>query len=122
MRKNRAVQISRLIEIQRKFVKERDWAKFHTPKNMAIALGIEASELAEIFLWLTDSESERVMNTISTARKVRAEMADVFYWLLRLADVLDVDLEKAFVEKMEENRRKYPKHLAKGKMVKYTEL
>lgn len=122
MPKPKTLQLDKIIKTQQQFVKERDWSQFHTPKNIAMALGIEASELAEIFLWLTDKESKGVMKDKKTAQRVRAEVADVFYWLTRLCDVLEIDLEASFYEKMEENRKKYPKNLAKGKMTKYTDL
>ena len=122
MKKRKALELNRVLEIQRKFVRERDWEKFHTPKNITIALGIEASELMEIFLWLTDQESKDVMKNSKTAAKIREEIADVFFWLVRLSDVLDLELNECFFQKMGLNHKKYPVKLAKGKMTKYTEL
>lgn len=104
------------------FAAEREWEQFHTPKNLAMALAGESGELLEIFQWLTPEESTAVMDDPVRAPQVREEMADVFAYLLRLADVLDLDLEQALVEKIEANARKYPAHLARGRADKYTQL
>lgn len=90
----------------RQFSEERGWLRFHTPKNLATALSVEASELVEIFQWMTDAESGSVMET-SEAEHVRQEMADVFIYLLRLADRLDVDLECAVEAKVTDNALRY---------------
>ncbi|MFE7927520.1 nucleotide pyrophosphohydrolase [Streptomyces sp. NPDC057456] len=104
------------------FAAEREWEQFHTPKNLVMALAGESGELVEIFQWLTPEQSDRVMQDGGRAVQVREEMADVLAYLLRLADVLDVDLEQALTEKIEKNRLKYPVHLARGKADKYTQL
>lgn len=104
------------------FAAERDWEQFHTPKNLAMALAGESGELLEIFQWLTPEQSAEVMQDPDRAVRVRDEMADVLAYLLRLADVLHVDLEQALAEKIEKNRRKYPVHLARGRADKYTQL
>lgn len=104
------------------FAAERDWEQFHTPKNLAMALASEGGELLEIFQWLTPQQSAQVMQDEVRAVQVREEMADVLAYLLRLSDVLDVDLEQALVEKIEKNRHKYPVRLARGKADKYTQL
>ncbi|MGW6357961.1 nucleotide pyrophosphohydrolase [Streptomyces sp. NPDC055092] len=101
---------------------EREWEQFHTPKNLAMALAGESGELLEIFQWLTPEESAAVMADPARAPQVREEMADVFAYLLRLAHVLDLDLEQALVEKIEINHQKYPAHLARGRAGKYTQL
>ena len=114
-----------LEEIQRElrqFVSERDWEQFHTPKNLATALLCEAAELAEIFQWLTPEESLRAMDDPERAEAVRDELADVFSYLLRMVDVLGVDLGSATRRKIEKNRKKYPVELASGSMRKYTKL
>lgn len=104
------------------FAVEREWEQFHTPKNLTMALAGESGELLEIFQWLTPEQSAAVMQDSERAVQVREEMADVLAYLLRLADVLDVDLEQALSDKIEKNRRKYPVHLARGKADKYTQL
>ncbi|MDT0413709.1 MULTISPECIES: nucleotide pyrophosphohydrolase [Streptomyces] len=104
------------------FAAERDWEQFHTPKNLAMALTGECGELVEIFQWLTPDESTTVMDDPVRAARVREEMADVFAYLLRMADVLELDLERALADKIEVNRGKYPAHLARGRADKYTQL
>lgn len=105
----------------RDFAEERDWVQFHTPKNLTMALSIEASELMEHFQWLTSAESEQIMDG-AKATAVRHEMADVAVYLLRLADLLKVDLAQAIEEKMQLNAQKYPVEKAKGHARKYDEL
>ena len=104
----------------RDFAAERNWEQFHTPKNLAIALSVEASELLEHFQWLTDVESR----SLDAARlaQVREEIADVLLYLVRLADRLDVDLLAAARDKLELNARKYPADKARGSSRKYTDL
>src|SRR5215472_7871810 len=92
----------------RQFVAERDWERFHNPKNLVMALAGEVGELTEILQWLTAEESAAAMSDENRAAQIRDELADVFAYLIRLADVLDVDLERAFTEKMVKNARKYP--------------
>ncbi|MDQ0577929.1 nucleotide pyrophosphohydrolase [Streptomyces rishiriensis] len=114
-----------LISLQRalaQFAVEREWEQFHTPKNLVMALAGESGELVEIFQWLTPEESAHVMQDDERAVQVREELADVLAYLLRLADVLNIDLEHALAEKIEKNRHKYPVHLARGKADKYTQL
>ena len=101
------------------FASQRDWDKFHTPKNLSTALVCEAGELAELFQWMTGEESAAIMDT-ALADSVRDEMADVLLYLLRLADKLDVDLESAALAKIKKNGDKYPVHLSKGNADKYT--
>ena len=100
--------INKLLELQRKFVKERDWDVFHTPKNLSMALAGEAGELVEIFQWLTAEESFDVMKSSEKAKQIRHELADILYYTLRIADRLDIDLEKALVEKLKQNAKRYP--------------
>ncbi|MFH8888670.1 nucleotide pyrophosphohydrolase [Streptomyces sp. NPDC017949] len=104
------------------FAAEREWEQFHTAKNLAMALAGETGELLELFQWLTPEESVTVMHDPQEATRVREEMADVFAYLLRMADVLGVDLEQALVEKIEVNGRKYPADRARGRADKYTQL
>ena len=109
-----------LIKRVAKFRDERDWRKFHTPKNLAISLVIEASELLEIFQWTFDEELYDVIR--SKRDEIEEEIADVLIYLLLLADVLNIDLEKAFFKKMEKNEERYPVEKAKGRADKYSEL
>lgn len=106
----------------RDFISDRDWERFHTPKNLVMALAGEVGELVAIFQWLDPDESEQAMDDRSRAERVRDEMADVFAYLLRLADVLGVDLEDALHAKMMKNARRYPVETARGNARKYTDL
>jgi NTP pyrophosphatase (non-canonical NTP hydrolase) len=106
----------------REFTSERDWERFHTPKNLVMALAGEAGELVAVFQWLSPDESSDAMAEPSHAERVRDEIADVFAYLLRLADVLGIDLEAALAAKMIKNAQKYPVHAARGSGRKYTDL
>lgn len=117
-----AFDLKNVQAILRSFSKEREWDRFHTPKNLAMALAGEVGELVEIFQWLTPEESVRVMESPPTAEGVRDELADVLLYCVRLADVLGVDMEAAITEKMAKNAAKYPADLARGTSTKYTHL
>ena len=95
------------------FAIQRDWNQFHTPKNLAMALAGEVGELVEIFQWLSGEDSTAVMSS-PRAQDVRDELADVLIYLVRLADVLDVDLIGAGFEKLQKNALKYPVEEVKG--------
>jgi len=103
----------------RRFVAERDWDQFHSPKNLAMALSVEAAELVEQFQWLTEEQSQRLAPEKLEA--VRDEMADVLVYLVRLADKLDVDLMAAAARKIEKNALKYPADKVRGSMKKYSD-
>jgi NTP pyrophosphatase (non-canonical NTP hydrolase) len=104
----------------RQFAAERDWDQFHSPRNLAAALAVEAAELLEPFQWLTDEQS-RDLSPESRAA-VEQEMADVLLYLVRLADKLGVDLERAARAKIALNAQKYPVEKARGSNRKYDEL
>jgi len=111
--------LTRLADDAVQFVTEREWAQFHTVKDLAISLNLEAAELLEITQW----KDEQALETDpSVTAKLRGELADVLYWLLILSRKTGIDLEEAFAEKMEENRAKYPVDKARGTSKKYTEL
>lgn len=101
------------------FADERDWDQFHSPKNLSMALSVEASELVECFQWLTEEQSKNL--TPEQYQAVVDEMADIQVYLLRLATKLDVDMLKAIEQKMVKNAAKYPADLVKGSTKKYTE-
>ena len=90
------------------FVTERDWAQFHSPKNLSMAIAIEAAELMEHFQWLTTEESESLVEERATRGQVMDELADVLLYCLSLANALDVDLSEAIINKLAHNARKYP--------------
>jgi NTP pyrophosphatase (non-canonical NTP hydrolase) len=103
----------------RAFVAERDWERFHSPKNLAMALSVEASELVELFQWLTEEESA----ALDPARRVRVsdELADVLWFLVRLSDRLDIDLLQAAERKLAANAAKYPADKVRGRADKYSD-
>ena len=90
------------------FADERDWQQYHSPKNLAMALTGEVGELVELFQWCTEAESKSVATDSKTARAVRDELADVLLYLVRLASVLEVDLNEAVTHKLASNAQKYP--------------
>jgi NTP pyrophosphatase (non-canonical NTP hydrolase) len=108
-----------LAEALRKFADERDWSQFHSPKNLVMALTGEAGELTELFQWLTEEQSRGVCRDASTSLKVEQELADVLLYLVRLSDVLGVDLNKAVSNKLKLNAEKYPVGRAYGSSKKY---
>lgn len=107
-----------LHDAMEQFATDRDWDQFHSPKNLAMALTVEAAELQECFQWLTEAQSTELDEKQLSA--VRDEIADVQLYLIRLAGKLNVDIEAACWAKMEKNAEKYPVELAKGSAKKYT--
>ena len=105
----------------RKFTEERDWEQFHNPKNLATALSVEASELLEIFQWSNDGGLNEI-NDPKKREEIEKEIADIFNYLVKLVDILDIDLEKVALDKIKENAKKYPIETSKGKSVKYTDF
>ena len=96
-----------------RFANERDWEQFHSPKNLAMALGVEVAELAEHFQWLTQQQS---LNLDADKKKeVGEELADILIYLVRLADRLDIDLLAEAAQKVKLNAKKYPVELSKGR-------
>ena len=112
--------VAQLRELVDQFVAERDWRQFHTPKNLAMALTVEAAELAEHFQWLTAEESRSPQD--GKREQIRDELADVLIYLVELADALEVDLIAAARDKIEKNALKYPVEKARGNAKKYDEL
>lgn len=109
-----ADRLENLTAALRRFARERDWDQFHTPKNLVMALVGEVGELVEHFQWLTPDESVAVMEDGTAARLIGEELADVFIYLVRLADILDVDLLDAAETKVEANARRYPADRVRG--------
>ncbi len=104
----------------KRFVEEREWQPYQSPKNIVMALSGEVGELIEHFQWLTQEESNSLTDELKA--EVRDEMADVFIYLTRLADILDIDLICAAEQKIQKNARKYPVEKARGNQTKYTKL
>lgn len=113
-------RLDRLRDELRRFAAERDWDQFHTPKNLAMALAGEAGEVIEHFQWLTPEQSAKLDAEARSA--VAEELADVLLYLVRLADVLEVDLAEAAVRKMTINAVRYPAAKARGRADKYDRL
>lgn len=101
----------------REFARERDWEQFHTPKNLAMALSVEASELVEIFQWMTPEQAAEVMSG-DKAQDVRDEVADILSYLLRFADVNGIDLDAALESKATDNARRYSVEASRGSSAK----
>jgi dCTP diphosphatase len=103
----------------REFAAERDWDQFHSPKNLAMALSVEASELVECFQWLTEEQSRSL--SAQQLAAVTDEIADIQLYLIRLADKLDVDIRNAVSDKFKKNEAKYPADKVRGSAKKYNE-
>lgn len=114
------MNLPKILEIINKFSDDRDWDRFHSPKNLVMALTGEVGELNEIFQWLTEEESYSF--TSDTKQHVKDEVADIAIYLLRICMKLDIDLEDAILQKMKKNEEKYPIEKAKGSAKKYTKL
>ncbi len=102
------------------FRNARDWKQFHTPKDMLLALNIEVSELQELFLWKSEAEIQAMIE--KDREEIGAELADILYWVLLLANECGIDLGAASARKMALNEAKYPVEKAKGSHAKYTKL
>ena len=112
-------RLDALRERLRAFVQERDWEKFHSTKNLAMAMIVEAAELVEHFQWMTEQESKEIAP--EKRDQVAHEIADTFIYLLRMSDVLGIDLIDAAHAKMDLNAKKYPADKVRGSNAKYTE-
>jgi len=101
----------------KQFIKDRDWEKFHDPKNLAISLNLETAEVLELFQWTND-------NNINPEKKesLNEELADVYYWLLLLADYYKIDLDNSLQDKLKKNAENYPINKSSGNSKKYTDL
>lgn len=111
--------LQEITEKIRRFRDERDWAQFHNPKDMAMALSIEASELMEQFLW--KNQEEVAARCVEKREEIEDEVADVAIYLVELADILGIDLFQAMERKMEKNAAKYPAEKVRGSSLKYNE-
>jgi NTP pyrophosphatase (non-canonical NTP hydrolase) len=107
--------IETLRETVRRFVNDRDWRQFHSPKNLSMSLAIEAAELMEHFQWIDVAESRRVADDAAKLADVREEIADVLCYVLALANELEIDLATALRDKMVKNAIKYPAERSRGR-------
>jgi len=117
---NDDVSLENMQKMIRKFCDDRNWGQFHNPKDLAISLSLEAAEVMEHFQW--KNEIEIAKHSIDKKEEVGEELADVLYWVLLLANRLDVNLVESFQKKMDKNEIKYPIDKSKGNHKKYTEL
>jgi NTP pyrophosphatase (non-canonical NTP hydrolase) len=113
-------QLEHLRDQLREFAAERDWDQFHSPKNLAMALSVEAAELVEVFQWLTEEQSRDLAPEARAAAS--EEIADVLIYLIRLGDKLGIDPVAEAGRKLVANAQKYPVEKARGLAKKYTEL
>ncbi len=102
-------EIEELTTEIREFAQSRDWERFHTPKNLAMALSVEVAELVELFQWLTPEESDALVDTTADRAAIEDEIADIAIYLLRLADVLSVDVNVAIRAKIARNGTRFPR-------------
>ncbi|MFV7423908.1 nucleotide pyrophosphohydrolase [Stenotrophomonas geniculata] len=116
------VEVRGAAQALREFAEARDWAQFHSPKNLVMALSGEVGELNEIFQWMTEADSFKAASSEATAKAVRDEIADIALYLIRLSDVLGIDLNEAVSSKLATNAAKYPVDLSRGVSTKYNKL
>ena len=104
----------------RKFIRERDWEQFHSPKNISMSIAIEAGELMEHFQWLTTGESRKLLKDKRKRGEIEDELADIAIYILDFCNLFGLDIEKIIANKLEKTAKKYPAHIVKGKAHKYT--
>lgn len=122
MDKSRNITIAQIQESILSFAIERDWLQFHSPKNLAMAIAIEAGELMEQFLCVSDADSSSLSESNEKRDAIEQELADVLIYTLQLANVLKIDVESAIDNKLQINAERYPIDRSKGSSAKYTEL
>ena len=116
---------ARVSDLQEKvavFVRERDWEQFHTPKDVAMSIAIEAAELLELFQWKSPEDIRSLMNEKMFLKKIAGEIADVMIYLLVLSQGLKIDVSQAVMDKIEMNKKRYPVEKSKGTAKKYSDL
>jgi len=117
--------VTRIVELKqmvKQFSEERDWDQFHNAKDLVIGIVTEASELLEAFRFKSEQEVEDMFKDDTQVRNIRDELADIFYFALRLAQKYDIDVSKSLDDKIKDNAKRYPVDKAKGSNKKYTEL
>lgn len=119
---DRLVNVKALSKFLASFAEERDWAQFHSPKNLVMALTGEVGELNELFQWLTEQQSIDLAKDPERKKRVAEELADVLFYLVRTASVMGIDLNQASIDKLALNEQKYPADKARGSHKKYNEL
>ena len=115
------VDVNQLAIALREFSSLRNWDQFHTPKNLAMALSVEAAELLELFQWLTPEQAIELSTDPDRSKCVGEELADILVYLVRFADIFGLDLNQAVADKLASNAEKYPVDRVRGSSAKYTE-
>lgn len=113
-------EIKELTEKIKKFRDERDWKQFHNPKDVALSLVLEATEVLEHFQWKNDKEMKAYVK--SNKEDIGEELADVLYWVLLMSKDLEIDIKEMLEKKIKKNEKKYPVEKARGKHTKYNKL
>lgn len=104
----------------KRFIKERDWEQYHSPKNLSMSIAIEAAELMEHFQWLTMGQSKKLLKDKKKRIEIEDELADIAIYILDFCNLFGINIEKSILKKLEKTAKKYPVRLVKGKMHKYT--
>ena len=104
----RLIDVTALTQALQKFADERNWERFHSPKNLAMALSVEVAELVEIFQWRTEAESRAAKDDVAVKQAAADEIADVIIYATRLADKLGIDIDDAIERKLAKNAKKHP--------------
>jgi len=104
----------------KQFIKERDWEQFHSPKNISMSISIEAAELMEHFQWLTTEQSKKLLKNNKKREKIEDELADIAIYIIDFCNLFNIDIEKIIIRKLDKSAKKYPAHIVKGKIHKYT--
>jgi dCTP diphosphatase len=113
------LNVDEIKDLLRTYARERDWDKFHNPKNLAMSLACESGELLEIFRWLSESESTAMKSNQECKEQVAHELADILLNAIRLADLMDINLHTAIRDKFAINEKQYPADVVRGSAKKY---
>jgi len=116
------MQLEALINKALKFREERNWKQYHSARNIALSIVLEAAELLEIFQWKTDAEAKELLNDPVQRENIADELSDILLYAVLMANDLNIDLIKAADKKIDKNAKKYPADKVRGRAVKYTEL
>ena len=116
------VTITKVQEIMKDFISERGWEKYQNEKNIAISICVEAGELLEIFQWSDCKSNKKELLAIKRKQDIEKELADVILYCASMGNILNIDLGRAIIEKMEENKKKYPVDKVKNNYTKFTQL
>ena len=114
LRTDEYVDFESLKEKVKRFVRDRDWEKYHNPKDIAIDIAVEAGELLELFQWMKDSDSSKVKDNDVLMERIEGELADVLNYCMSLANALDIDLARIILSKLKQAEKKYPRDKVKG--------